>query len=151
MLYTTLKFIHVVSIAIWVGGLVTMLTLNSILQRSGDPAAAQALGRQGGAVSVRLFMPAVAVTVLTGIGMVQAGNLSMGSTWVLWGMIGTVVSFILGAVFTGGAARKLGARLARGEIDAAGAAAAQRRILFAALLNVLLLLSIVWAMVAKPA
>jgi uncharacterized membrane protein len=151
MLYTTLKFIHVVSIAVWFGGLVTMLTLNRILQRSGDPAAMQALGRQGGAVSMRLFMPAVLITVLTGIGMVQAGDLSFSSTWVVWGIIGTVVSFILGGIFTGAAARKLGGQLARGEIDATGAAVVQRRILVAALLNMLLLLSIVWAMVAKPA
>jgi uncharacterized membrane protein len=150
MLYTTLKFIHVVAIAVWFGGLVTMLTLNRILQKSGDRAAMQALGRQGGTVSMRLFMPAVVVTLLTGIGMVQSGDLSFGSTWVLWGIIGTVVSFILGGIFTGAAARKLGQQLARGEIDAAGAAAAQRRILYAALLNMLLLLSIVWAMVAKP-
>ncbi len=74
MLYTTLKFIHVVSIAIWLGGLVTMLTLNRILQRSGDPVAMQALGRQGGVISMRLFMPAVLMTVLTESGWYKPVN-----------------------------------------------------------------------------
>lgn len=150
MVYTVLKFIHVVSIAIWLGGLITMLTLNRILQRAGDPAAMQALGRQGGVISMRLFMPAVLMTVITGIGMVQAGQLTFRSTWVMWGIAGTIVSFVLGGIFTGAASRKLGRQLASGAISAADAARVQQRILLAVILNLLVLLSVVWAMVAKP-
>ncbi|MGQ0815643.1 MAG: DUF2269 family protein [Gemmatimonadota bacterium] len=149
-MYTTLKFIHVASIAIWFGGLVTLLLLNRMLARGTEPAVAQVLGRQGGALSMRLFIPAMLVSVITGIGMVQVGNLSFGSTWIIWGMVGVVVSFVLGAIFTGGASRRLAQRLASGEIDAVAAAAVQRRIFAVALVNVALLLSIVWAMVAKP-
>ncbi|MGQ0562986.1 MAG: DUF2269 family protein, partial [Gemmatimonadota bacterium] len=97
-----------------------------------------------------LFIPAMLVSVITGIGMVQVGNLSFGSTWIIWGMVGVVVSFVLGAIFTGGASRRLAQRLARGEIDAVAAAAVQRRIFAVAVLNAALLLSIIWAMVAKP-
>ena len=150
MVYTVLKFIHVVSIAIWLGGLITMLTLNRVLQRAGDPAAMQALGRQGGVISMRLFMPAVLMTVITGIGMVQSGHLTFRSTWVMWGIAGTVVSFVLGGIFTGAASRKLGRQLASGAISAADAARVQQRILLAVILNLLVLLSVVWAMVAKP-
>jgi uncharacterized membrane protein len=150
MLYNVLKFIHVASIAVWFGGLVTLLTLNRLLIRAGDNAAVQAIGRQGQGISARLFLPAVLVTLITGIGMVQVGQLGFGTLWIVWGTIGLVVSMFIGSVLTGGAARKLAAQAARGEVDAAGIARVQRRILTAAIVNMLLLLSIIWAMVAKP-
>ena len=150
MLYNVLKFIHVASIAVWFGGLVTLLTVNRLLIRAGDTAATQAIGRQGQGISMRLFLPAVLVTLITGIGMVQVGQLGFGTLWIVWGTIGLVVSMFIGTVLTGGAARKLAARAARGEVDAAGIARVQRRILTVAIVNMLLLLSIIWAMVAKP-
>ena len=150
-MYNFLKFLHVVSVMVWVGGMIMLLILNRRLARLGQPEVMRALGQQSGAVSMLVFMPAVLVAVVTGIGMVQVGNLRFGSTWVMWGIIGAVVSFILGGVLTGGTARKLARQQASGEIDAAGAAAVQRRILMFAFLNLALLLSIVWAMVVKPA
>jgi hypothetical protein len=108
------------------------------------------LGRMGGAVSMRLFGPAMLLAVIAGIGMVQVGDLSFGSLWIIWGIVGTVASFVLGGVLTGGTARKLGEQIAKGQIDAAGIAATQKRLLTYAFLNIVLLLSIVWAMVAKP-
>jgi uncharacterized membrane protein len=150
MTYSLLKFIHIASIAIWFGGLVTMLVLNRLLVGSGETAALQALGRQGQRISMRIFLPAVITTLITGIGMVQIAHYGFGRVWVIWGTVGLVVSMILGGVLTGGTARQLGARIARGDIDAAGIAAMQRRILFYAFVNITLLLSIIWAMVAKP-
>lgn len=150
MLYTTLKFVHVASIAVWFGGLFTMLLLNRMLAAAGDRAGLQSLGQQAQRISMRLFMPAVIITLITGIGMVQVGQLSFRATWVIWGMAGLVLSMFLGAVLTGGTARKLAARVAAGTIDAAGIKAAQGRMLMFAVLNLLLLLSIIWAMVAKP-
>ena len=150
MLYNLLKFVHVASIAVWFGGLVTMLTLNRLLVKAGDGAASQAIGRQGQGISMRLFMPAMLLTLITGIGMVQVGQLSFSLLWIVWGMAGLFVSLFIGAVLTGAAARKLAGQAARGEIDAAGVARAQRRMMAFAILNMLLLLSIIWAMVAKP-
>jgi uncharacterized membrane protein len=149
-LYNVLKFLHVLSVIVWVGGMIMLLLLNRRLARLGDPAVMRALGQQTGALSMVLFMPAVLVAVITGIGMIQVADLGFGRTWIMWGLIGTVVSFILGGVLTGGTARKLAQQVARGEIDQAGAAKVQQRILMFAVLNLILLLSIVWAMVAKP-
>ena len=151
MLYSTLKFIHVASMAFWIGGVFTMLVLNRILNASGDRTTLQGLGRLGGAISMRVFMPAMLVTVITGIGLVQVGKLSFGATWVAWGIVGVVVSFVLGGVLTGGTARKLGQQIASGQITPDQVAAVQRRILTYSVLNLVLLLSIIWAMVAKPA
>ena len=150
-MYNTLKFIHIVSMAVWIGGIFTMLTLNRILTSSGDRALLQGLSRMGAAMSMRVFVPAMLVTVITGIGMAQVGDISFGSTWIIWGMAGVVASFVLGGILTGGTARKLGRQMANGEITPEQAAVVQRRILLYAAVNMVLLLSIVWAMVAKPA
>jgi protoporphyrinogen IX oxidase len=150
MTYSLLKFVHVASIAVWFGGLVMMFVLNRLLIAAGETAAAQALGRQAQRVGVRIFMPAVVLTLITGIGMVQVAQYGFGRVWIIWGIAGLIASMIIGGALTGGTARKLGARMASGDIDAAGIAAAQKRIVLYALLNITLLLSIIWAMVAKP-
>ena len=151
MLYTILKFVHIAGIAVWFGGLFALFTVNRLLVKSGEMATASAVGRLGALLSTRLFLPSVLLVLITGIGMVQVGQLSFTLAWIVWGIAGLATSMLIGAVFTGGAARKLGQAIAKGEIDAAGIAAAQRRIMLFAMLNMVLLLSIIWAMVAKPA
>jgi uncharacterized membrane protein len=150
-LYNFLKFLHVVSVIVWVGGMIMLIVLNRRLARLGDANIMRALGQQSGALSMVLFLPSVLLVVVTGIGMVQVADIGFGRTWVLWGLIGTVASFIIGGALTGGTARKLAQQLQRGEIDQAGAARVQKRIMMYALVNMVLLISIVWAMVTKPA
>ena len=149
-MYNTLKFIHIISVIVWIGGMIMLTVLNGRLAKSGPPEAVRALGQQSGALSMTLFLPAVLLTVITGIGLVQVGRLGFGQKWILWGIIGAVVSFIVGGVLTGGTARKLAQQIARGEVDAAQVAAVQRRIMVFVFVNLLVLLSIVWAMVFKP-
>ena len=149
-MYNTLKFVHIVSVIIWIGGMIMLTVLNRRLAKSGPPEAVRALGQQSGALSMTFFLPAVLFTVVTGIGLVQVGQLGFGQKWILWGIIGAVVSFIVGGVLTGGTARKLAQQIARGEVDAAQVAAVQRRIMVFVILNLLVLLSIVWAMTFKP-
>lgn len=150
MLYTILKFLHIGGVAIWFGGMFTMFTINRVLVSKGEMAAAQTIGRLGALLSTRLFLPAVFTVLITGIGLVQVGQLSFSLAWIIWGIVGLATSMLIAAVFTGGAARKLGQAISKGEIDAAGIAAAQRRIMLFAILNMVLLLSVIWAMVAKP-
>src|SRR5688572_23728779 len=129
MLYTILKFVHVASIAVWFGGIVTLVMLNRLIAGTGDDSLMKGLSRLGGAVSMKLFGPAMMVAVITGVGMVQVGDLSFGSLWIVWGIVGTVGSFVLGGVLTGGTARRLGEQIASGKIDAAGIAATQKKLL----------------------
>jgi len=150
MPYIILKFIHVASISAWIGGIITLLLLNRLFQRSESPAVMHGFARQAGVLSMRLFMPAAIITLISGIGMVQVGKLSFGATWVMWGIGGIFASMIIGGALTGRAGRRVGELIARGDADPAAIAAEQQKILTFALLNILLLLSIVWAMVAKP-
>ena len=95
-MYNTLKFIHIVSVIVWIGGMIMLTVLNGRLAKSGPPEAVRALGQQSGALSMTLFLLAVLLTVISGIGLVQVGRLGFGQKWILWGIIGAVVSFIDG-------------------------------------------------------
>src|SRR5688500_2349589 len=136
-MYTVLKFLHVLSVIAWIGGVFTLLLLNRLFAKAGEPSAMRTLGQQGGALSMRVFMPSMLTALITGIGLVQVGNLSFHSLWIVWGMAAVVVAFLLGGVIAGGTARKLGKQLAAGEIDPARAAVVQRRLVWFAMLNLL--------------
>lgn len=150
MLYVILKFVHVLAMAVWVGGMIALLILNRRLTAARETSATQAIGKQMPFVSTRIFMPSALITLITGIGMVHAGNLSFRTKWIIWGIVALIASFIVGGVFTGGMARKLGGRIAAGQITAAEIAATQRRIMLFSLINMLILLSTIFVMVWKP-
>jgi uncharacterized membrane protein len=147
-MYNWLKFLHVASAIIWVGGMLIMVLLNRRLARTADQAFMRTFNQQSGALMV-VFLPNALIAVITGIGMVQVGQIGFFHIWIMWGIVGTIASFVIGGALTGGAARKLAKKMAAGEVDAAHIAAVQRRISTFALLNVLLLFSIVWIMVFK--
>lgn len=149
MLYLILKTIHVVSMAVWVGGAITLFVLQRVLTSKGDTGGAQAIGRSGKELGPRLFMPSMIITLLTGLGMMHAGQLGFGSAWIIWGIVGLVLVIIINAVFAGGAARRLAQQTAAGTIDAAGVAAVQKRMRVFGIVNIIILLSIVVAMVLK--
>jgi uncharacterized membrane protein len=148
-MYNWLKFLHVVSVIIWVGGMLVMILLNRRLARNTDQPFMRTFNQQTGALSMVLFGPAALVAVITGIGMVQVGQIGFFHIWIMWGIVGSLASFVVGGALTGGTARKLGREMAQGEVDPARIASVQRRIITFAMLNVLLLLSIVWVMVFK--
>jgi uncharacterized membrane protein len=149
-MYLFLKFLHVVSIIAWVGGVIMLVFLNRRFMSLGNSEVLRALGEQGKSLAMALFMPAMLIAIVTGIGMVQVGHLSFGAVWISWGFMGAIVSFILGGVLTAGTAKKLATKIQQGTATPADIAATQRRILLLATLNLLILLSVVWAMVVKP-
>ena len=149
-LYNLFKFLHVLAIIVWLGGLLIMVTLGVRVGRTRDAAVTRAFSDQGRFLGMALFGPAAAITLITGIGMVQVGGLSYGALWISWGMLGVVLSFVVGGAVAGAMAARLTKRLAAGEIDVATAAATQRRILQIGVLNLLVLVSVVFAMVFKP-
>jgi uncharacterized membrane protein len=150
MTYLILKFVHVVSVIVWVGGMIMLMLLNRAVIKSGDDTVARALGQQGGKLSMTVFGPAFLVALITGIGMVQTGDLSWGAFWINWGMAGAFLSMILGGMLTGRTAKRLGQEVAAGKATPEHIAATQKKIMLYATLNLLLLLSIVWMMVVKP-
>jgi len=149
-MYNLLKFIHVVSAIAWFGGIIMLFLLNNRFARAGNQDLVKALGQQGAALSMTFFMPAAIVALVTGIAMVMVGRLDFGATWISWGFLGFILSMIIGGVLTGGTARRLAKAVQAGSATQEDIARAQKRINLYVRLNLLVLLSVVWAMVAKP-
>ena len=148
MLFGVLKFIHVVSVIVWVGGIITMTLLTMRLARVREGGAQAALAQLGNFVGRAVFLPAAALTFLAGLGTGLIAGFQMNSLWIIWGFAVIVLSMVL----TNGIMRPIGLRI--GALVSSGqqaqVSALQNRLLWLSALNIVLLLSAVWVMIVKP-
>jgi uncharacterized membrane protein len=149
-LYSVLKFVHIVAAIIWVGGVITMTLLNVRLASTRNSAAMAALSSVGGFIGQRVFGPAAGITLLAGIATALNAGFPMRSLWIIWGFLVILLSFGMTATLTRFIAQRLGTLAATSNSDGAQIAALQSRLWMLTALNILLLLSAVWAMVSKP-
>jgi uncharacterized membrane protein len=148
-LYNFLKFLHVLGVVVWLGGLLTMLMLSTRFARSRDPAVMRALSEQGRFLGAAFFGPAAGITLITGIALVMVGHLSFGLLWISWGMTGVILSLIVGGAMVGRMAAQLTKRIEAGQANAADIAATQRKIVSLNLVNLVILVSVLFAMIFK--
>lgn len=148
-LYNILKFLHVSAVIIWLGAIITVAVLFARLAREREIGALQFLARQAEFVGRALIGPAAVVAVLAGGALVWEMGIGMPA-WAWWGVIGFFLSLTLGAGLMQRTGRKLGAVVASPNPDAAAIDGLQRRLRLLGTVNIIVLLSVVWAMVAKP-
>ena len=148
-LYSILKFLHVSAVIVWLGAMITLAVVFARLARERESGAMQLLARQSEFVGRTLIGPAAGVTLLAGGALVWQMGIGMPA-WTWWGLIGFVVSVALGAGVMQRAGRKLASVAASPNPDAAVMDGLQRRLRTLGIINIVILLSVVWAMVAKP-
>ena len=149
-LFSVFKFLHIVAAIIWVGGVITMTLLNARLASTRNSAAMAALSSVGGFFGQRVFGPAAAITLLAGIVTALSAGFPMRSVWIIWGFLVILLSFGMTATLTRSTTQRLGVLAATPTSDGAQIVALQSRLWMLTVLNILLLLSAVWAMVSKP-
>jgi uncharacterized membrane protein len=149
-LFSALKFLHVVAAIVWVGGVITITALNMRLASTHNSAAMAALASVGRFLGQRVFGPAAVLTLLAGIATALTAGFPMRSLWIIWGFAAILLSTVLGGTLARATTQRLGALAAIPNSDGAQIAALQSRLWVLSAVNVLLLLSTVWAMVAKP-
>ncbi|HEX7049195.1 MAG TPA: DUF2269 family protein [Longimicrobiales bacterium] len=148
-LYNLLKFLHVTAVIVWIGGMIALAVVNARLAREREHAALQVLSRQGEFLGKALMGPSALVTLLAGVGLV--GVMGGGfAFWMAWGLVGVFGSMAIGALFMQRTGRQLAAVSAAEAPDPTRLARLRRRMSLLGMLNILLLLSTVWAMVFKP-
>ena len=148
--FSALKFLHVVAAIIWVGGVITTTLLNLRLARTRDTAAMAALSNVGVFVGQWVFGPAAVLTLLAGIATALTAGFPMRSLWIIWGFAAILLSILLGATLIRNTTGRIATLASGSNSDGAQLAALQGRLSMLNALNILLLLSAVWAMVAKP-
>ena len=148
-LYLLLKFIHVLAIIVWVGGIFALTLLNARASGSGSATAQAEVGRLSEYFGSVAIGPAMIVAVLAGIATAWRIGFPFGSLWIVWGLIGFVISGAL-IGFIGRTARQFGELPTAAGQAAAQAKAIRGRLLTLNALNILILASVVWAMIFKP-
>ncbi|HXF64384.1 MAG TPA: DUF2269 family protein [Caldilineaceae bacterium] len=148
--YTLFKFLHVTAAIVWIGGACAISLLNVLLARQQQGPTLAALAQASGLYGRLVIGPSVLLTLAAGIGMVVTAGLDASSLWIVWGLIGLAGSFVMGAVLSRRLADQVTALAATAPSSDARLVALQRRLTTLNALNLLLLLSVVWAMIAKP-
>ncbi len=146
---TVNHFLHQLSAIVWLGGLLALNVVQLLLRT--DRAGLAPLLRLSDLYGRAVIAPAGIITLLTGIVLVaQMDDVEWTDLWVIWGFAGIALSLGIGAT----AIRVNNAELRRIAGDGAGdevqLSDRQRRAAILYGVNLVVLLSTVWAMVFKP-
>src|SRR5687768_15631177 len=144
--YLFLKFLHVTGVIVWIGGMLALVIINARVGRAGDMAQLAVLGRQSEFYGRSVIGPAMAVTLLAGLAAVTRVGYPFSSPWIVWGLVGFVGAVALGAIAVPRTARALDDVAGSAESNNPQVEALGRQLGLLNMLNVLLLLTVVWAM-----
>ncbi len=148
MAYPLLLFLHVLAAMVWVGAAVVM-TVVRVRTARGSGLEADGLALQlNRLVNPKVARPAMMLTVIAGLTMVAMRRHM--AHWAGWGLVVSLGYVLVSLIFLSRFERQLAAIRASPEPDPARQSALRRRAAAVAVLNVLLLVSAVWAMVYKP-
>src|ERR1700674_1611252 len=95
--YNALKFLHVLAVILWVGGVSGLSLVTWRLRRERNREVLAALLKQATTFGQRVAGPASFIVLLTGPIMVGMAKIGFGTFWVLWGFAGLTAHFWIGA------------------------------------------------------
>jgi uncharacterized membrane protein len=145
-----LHFLHILSVVVWVGGVLALNVLAVRVGRGPDRSVQAALLALSDTYGRAVIAPAGVLTLITGLLLVGEEDLAFSTFWVAWGLVGLFVSVILGATLIRATQADLRRLTESPSPDDTRRLAGQRRAAVLYAINVLILLSIVWAMIFKP-
>jgi len=150
--YNSLKFVHVLSAVVWVGGACTLQAFAIRISASGDGLRMATFAKDAEYVGNRIYLPSSIILLVSGIFTIHesSGAWSYDQTWVQIGLAMILVSIAIGAGFIGPEA----GRVARA-IEKHGPASDEarhhiNRIFLVSRFELLLLLLVIFDMVVKP-
>jgi uncharacterized membrane protein len=148
--YALFKVVHVVGAVIWVGGGMTLTILAMRAERSRAPGEVATIAKQAAFVGERVFAPVGLIVFLMGVAMVINLHWGWGTTWIVIGITGYVITFLTGLLVLGPQAKRVGELIETKGTEAAETQAAVQRILLIARVDIAVLLLVVADMVLKP-
>jgi uncharacterized membrane protein len=147
--YGVLKFLHVLSVILWLGGMSGLAVVTWRVARQRNRETLAVIIRQATWFGQMIVGPASIMVLLTGLPMVGVARIGFRTFWVLWGFTGLSLHFLLGAFVLRKHATEV-LRLASTRGGDAELLNASRRWWRAQLLYLAVLASVVAAMVLKP-
>ena len=148
--YNVLKFIHVLSVIAWVGGVACLAVLTWRVSRERNRTILAALLQQATTYGQMVPGPASGLVLLSGLGMVGMAEIGFTTFWVLLGYAGILLHGVIGAVFIRKRTMEL-ARLASTDgADDQPLAEAGGKLWTVQLIYLAIMALVVGAMVLKP-
>lgn len=140
----TLLTIHIMAAGTWLGANVLQLIVTPQMLKAGGAAAA-GWHRTAVGLGKTLYMPAAIVALVTGFGLLNAGdnNFSMGDAFVSIGFLTVIVGSAMGMAFLAPQGRKA----AEARESGGDASDSEKKILLAAILDTVLVVVTIAAMV----
>lgn len=147
-LYETLLLVHILAALVWVGGGFMLVLLAYRAERAEDEVAMAYVVGQGDKLANKVFVPAAVTTLVMGILLTIDGPWSFGDLWIVLGLVGYAVSFVVGIGFIEPEGKRIHAAMeagqpARGEFHI-------RRINVVSRMELAVLYVVVAAMALKP-
>ena len=150
-LYEFLKFVHVLMAVVWVGGGVAIQVLAFRATRAAkDPVRTASVTGDAEWMGLRIFMPASALLLISGIWAASEGNWDFGAAWISIGFAAFFFSFVLGMAFLGPESGRIKRLVTEHGVDHPEVPRRINRILLFSRIELLVLIVAIWAMVAKP-
>ncbi len=147
--YLWLKALHVLTAAIWLGSLVTLVELDARAIRSGSRAAVETFADQSRFIGLRIAGPASVLTLLAGIGGMVVGHVGM-TPWIWIGIVAMALFVLTGVTVLRATSGKLAAAVRATGTSQSELASRMSRLRRWNLVNIIILAAAAVAMVLKP-
>jgi uncharacterized membrane protein len=148
-LYTTMKFVHVISAVAWVGGGIMLDMLIAKAQREGSQVELVALLGRTARFGKTFFTPTAILVLLSGIVMASIGDI-FAAPWVSTGFLAIFTSAGLGIGFLGPKSGQLRAMIEARGLKDAEVQALGGRLMLVSRIDLAILAITVALMVFKP-
>jgi len=150
--YNSLKFVHVLSAVVWVGGACTLQAFAIRINGTGDGLRMATFAKDAEYVGNRIFLPSSIILLVSGIFTIHesGGGWSYDQTWVQIGLAMILVSIAIGAGFLGPEAGRIARAIDTGGVGSPEAKQRINRIFLVSRFELVLLLLVIFDMVVKP-
>lgn len=145
-----LRFLHVLAVVVWLGGLIALNIMQFRAGRDYPDAEYLKLLRRIDSYGQATIAPAAVVTTITGVLLVLRTHVGFTAPWVIWGLSGIGFSLLLGASLIRSTNTELRKLLANPPTAAAKRSRLQGKQAAFYSINILVLLSTMWAMEFRP-
>jgi uncharacterized membrane protein len=97
--YDALLFLHIAAAIVWLGAGFVLQLLTVRAERTDDSELVKKLMEQDEWLALRLFIPSSLAVLVLGILLTIEGPWSFGDLWIVLGLLGYAVSFLVGILF----------------------------------------------------
>jgi len=146
--YSIVKFLHIVSATLWVGGGFVLFLLGVLAERAGNIEDKLQAMRASGQLGGRFFAPMSMLTLLFGL-IMCAFWVGFSDLWIIIGLVGYATTFSIGMFIFKPTGERMGAMIAKEGVTPSVLAIGQR-MMSAARFDYAVMLVIVADMVLKP-